>query len=300
LTYSEQATFSFWHRYHTEQYFDFCYVEVSPDGGSTWERLFDPYSGVSDGWERGEISLDDYVGLPAFTARFRLRTDVQVNSDGWYIDDVMISEPENNNLPPNPPAAFDPPNGGAVFTPSPTLIVANSFDPDGNRSLRYGFRVYTDTLFTELVASADGVSQGYENTEWTVAAQLPDGMYWWRAYAEDERDRSLLARPSAFEIAYGDVAVPDEVVLSRARPNPFAETTDFSFDLPSRSHVEMVVYDMRGRAVRTLIDGERGPGRSSASWDTRDHRGKRVANGQYFVRLSACKSIKHQEIVVLR
>ncbi len=55
----------------------------------------------------------------------------------------------------------------------------------------------------------------------------------------------------------------------------------------SGARVSLVVYDVQGRVVRTLVDGAESAGAKSISWDGRDHRGQRVASGMYFYRLES-------------
>ncbi|MGQ0720591.1 MAG: FlgD immunoglobulin-like domain containing protein [Candidatus Eiseniibacteriota bacterium] len=87
-------------------------------------------------------------------------------------------------------------------------------------------------------------------------------------------------------VAAGEVAVlPAEVQLEPGRPNPFGEGFRASFSLPARDRVRLDVYDVAGRRVRRLIDGERGAGRHEAVWDGRDESGRLVANGIYLLRL---------------
>ena len=50
-----------------------------------------PYSGFQGGWIKETIDLTPYVGESNVKIRFRLRTDVSIRDDGWYIDDVTVS-----------------------------------------------------------------------------------------------------------------------------------------------------------------------------------------------------------------
>ncbi len=83
---------SFWNRYSLESYHDYGWVEVSSDGGSHWKRLFF-VTGASYGrWLKEEIDLSEYAGFEILI-RFRITSDNNgVTNDGWYIDDVEISE----------------------------------------------------------------------------------------------------------------------------------------------------------------------------------------------------------------
>lgn len=73
--------------------------------------------------------------------------------------------------------------------------------------------------------------------------------------------------------------------LAPGRPNPFAAWTSIGFSLVEAGPVRMRVFDPAGRAVRTLVDGMRGPGAHAVSWDGRGDDGAAAASGVYFCRL---------------
>lgn len=75
--------------------------------------------------------------------------------------------------------------------------------------------------------------------------------------------------------------------LSQARPNPFTRGTDIRFTLAQPGAARLALYDVRGRLVRTLVNGTQGAGSHVVSWDGRDQRGLDVPSGVYFARLHA-------------
>lgn len=80
----------------------------------------------------------------------------------------------------------------------------------------------------------------------------------------------------------------DRFALHAAVPNPFNPQTTIAFDLPASGEVRLAVYDVAGRLVRRLVDGEvRSAGRHEEIWDGRDAGGRTVAAGTYFYRLEA-------------
>lgn len=87
--YSE-AGLSFWHRYDLETSFDFGYVEVTSNGGTSWVVL-NSFTGSSGGFQRVDVDLSRYDGAPSLQLRFRLQTDASIRKDGWYIDDVQLA-----------------------------------------------------------------------------------------------------------------------------------------------------------------------------------------------------------------
>jgi flagellar hook assembly protein FlgD len=61
----------------------------------------------------------------------------------------------------------------------------------------------------------------------------------------------------------------------------------FALDLSSERDVRLVVYDLRGARVRTLLKGFQPAGTARITWDGRDESGRPVANGVYLVRADA-------------
>jgi len=77
-------------------------------------------------------------------------------------------------------------------------------------------------------------------------------------------------------------AVPEDVALRFAGPNPFHGESRLSLRLPHAGRTRVSVFDVAGRRVRTLVDPDLGAGDHTPTWDARNARGTRVANGVYF------------------
>ena len=89
--------------------------------------------------------------------------------------------------------------------------------------------------------------------------------------------------------------------LSPPVPNPFNASAAFEFTVPSGGGlVTLTVYDLAGRAVRTLVSEPAGKGRHTAGWDGTDDDGRRVAGGVYFVTLEVPGGVVAQKAVLLR
>jgi hypothetical protein len=82
-------------------------------------------------------------------------------------------------------------------------------------------------------------------------------------------------------------ALPVAFRLNPSAPNPFVSSTTIAFDLPIDSPVDLRIYDITGRLVRTLESGAQPAGRHRADWSGLDDAGRRVSSGVYFVRMQA-------------
>jgi hypothetical protein len=88
--------------------------------------------------------------------------------------------------------------------------------------------------------------------------------------------------------------------LEHAVPNPFRGATELRYALPTRGLVRVAVYDVSGRQVAVLAEGDRDAGPHVARWDGRDRRGDWAAPGMYYVRLEFAGRTASQKIVRAR
>ncbi len=73
--------------------------------------------------------------------------------------------------------------------------------------------------------------------------------------------------------------------LEQNYPNPFNPATTISYKLERPSSVQLVVYDVAGRLVNTLVSEYQAEGNHSVRWTADDGRGRKLASGMYFARL---------------
>jgi flagellar hook assembly protein FlgD len=86
-------------------------------------------------------------------------------------------------------------------------------------------------------------------------------------------------------------------ILVTADINP---RTRIEYTVPRKSTVELAVYDVGGRRVRTLVEATLNAGQHLAVWDGTDGSGKEVPSGVYFYRLSVGGLEAKQRMVLLR
>jgi predicted glutamine amidotransferase len=76
--------------------------------------------------------------------------------------------------------------------------------------------------------------------------------------------------------------IPPSGMLAQNTPNPFNAATAIAYTVPSRSRVEIAVYDLLGRMIRTLVDAVQSPGRHVVHWNGAGADGCPCATGIYF------------------
>lgn len=76
--------------------------------------------------------------------------------------------------------------------------------------------------------------------------------------------------------------LPHLFKFSGGKPNPFVARTIITYSIPREVRVRLMVYDLTGRCVNTLVDGCKKPGRYTIIWQASDKSGKRLPPGIYF------------------
>ncbi|MGD8718449.1 MAG: T9SS type A sorting domain-containing protein [Candidatus Zixiibacteriota bacterium] len=124
----------------------------------------------------------------------------------------------------------------------------------------------------------------------------------------DRRARRVVAatdRLGKFVLGYGakkgstpPSGKPTVFSLHQNYPNPADTETVFAYSLPTNSHVELVVYDLSGRRVATVVDAPRGAGANNEAYALKDDSGRPLPAGVYLYRLTAGDSSATRKLVV--
>ena len=102
-----------------------------------------------------------------------------------------------------------------------------------------------------------------------------------------------------------DEPMPGKAALTRATtlkaaPNPFNPQTQILLQLPQSGHVDLAVFDVRGRLVRNLHRGALNTGNHQFPWDARTDQGNRLASGVYFLRGNVLGEVFHKRLILLK
>lgn len=92
---------------------------------------------------------------------------------------------------------------------------------------------------------------------------------------------------------------PLEFGLDQNYPNPFNAQTKISFSMPAASHVKLVVFNVLGQEVVTLLDQKMDANKHDVIWDGFSAQGSIVASGTYFYRLSIGDSFEETRQMTL-
>lgn len=90
------------------------------------------------------------------------------------------------------------------------------------------------------------------------------------------------------------------VRLEQNSPNPFNPQTEIKFTVPRDGHVDLAVYDLSGRRIRTLVSETVPEGDRSVSWDGRNDAGQMVPSGMYFYKYMTAGETTSRKMTLLK
>ena len=102
------------------------------------------------------------------------------------------------------------------------------------------------------------------------------------------------------QISIMDKTFPFTYKLHSAYPNPFNPITTLRYDLPEDALVNITIYNMMGRVVRTLIDGQQTAGYRSLQWNATNDAGQPVSAGLYLYTIQAGEFRQTKKMVLLK
>ena len=95
-------------------------------------------------------------------------------------------------------------------------------------------------------------------------------------------------------------ALPQEFSLSQNYPNPFNATTSIEFSLNKADDVTLSIYDILGRKINTLHDGQLQAGTHNIIWNGANRTGEPVSSGVYFYRLENSEGSQSKQMILLK
>ena len=127
----------------------------------------------------------------------------------------------------------------------------------------------------------------------------------------DAADDSVITESETFSIKIGFLAdielalkdllpIPTEYALYQNYPNPFNPVTRINYDIPFSGKVTLIIYNLLGREVTTLVNDLQQPGRYSLIWNGHDKDNRMVSSGLYFYHLSTPEYQKTKKMMLIK
>lgn len=148
------------------------------------------------------------------------------------------------------------------------VIGTGSFDIAPNEFVEVGFVLVAGKSESSLLASVEVAQDWWVTNIITSAPQLSDEM-------------------------------PKQYFLAQNYPNPFNPGTQIVYQLKSKEHVSLVIYNLLGQKIRTLIDETQTVGAVTVHWDGRNEVGHSVGSGIYIYRLQTESGFTQSKKMIL-
>ena len=217
------------------------------------------------------------------------------------------------NVYDNPPTNFYPVSPGSYEDSVLTDMVFQwsvSRDNDLGGTVKYTIYYSTDSTFYSNVfeASVDTDDSLLVSYRPNVPLERKT-KYFWKIVATDNDGNQTWASnsnkvPFVFTTIgyskYNDGSLPDAFLLYQNYPNPFNQQTVFKYSVPEIGPVDVVIYDVLGKRIKTLASGKQQPGTYEVIWDGTDAGGSPVPGGMYICRMSARNYHSHKKVLLMK
>ena len=300
------------------------YVLYGRHDGQTPAGAMPPGDRVFDGvsWPRTEV-IRNTTGDASFQEGLLRRESAEAlyagyDVEGFYTDEATLGDgypvgvwtsphdetfgayvARNSTSAPVLPVGNQAPGAPAVVAPLDNAVgvsvdvqlQVNVTDPDLDtlavtffgRPVEAGKAVYVNLGTVTGVASGGNAVMAWPGldplTEYEWYVDVADGVV--------VSTSSVWSFTTDYVSGVGDGAIPVRLETAGNFPNPFNPSTRIRFGLPSRGHVDITLFDVQGRAIRKLVDGDYQPGLHAVTWDGRDGAGQVAPSGTYFYRVDS-------------
>jgi PKD repeat protein len=149
--------------------------------------------------------------------------------------------------------------------------------------------------YTDMIEDMTENNATVATIEWTV--HVTDGI----DTVEAENAPFTISIDGSYAMnSFAETLIPEVFVLHQNYPNPFNPVTILRYDLPENSIVNITIYDMMGREVKTLVNQTQDAGYRSVVWDATNDYGKPVSAGIYLYQIQAGEYIQTKKMVLLK
>ena len=181
------------------------------------------------------------------------------------------------------------------------FIWNQTYDPDPLDEIHYQLVYATDWedsstyVFSELIQDT------------SITLELEDNaQYYWMVIALDTDDFIVGSNdntPNTMVVgtlSIDGADIPEVFALHQNYPNPFNPTTQIKYDLPEDALVNITIYDVMGRSIRSLVNNQQKAGYRSIQWNATNNLGEPVSAGMYIYMIQAGEFRQVRKMVLLK
>jgi hypothetical protein len=154
-----------------------------------------------------------------------------------------------------------------------------------------GMKIDYQSVFDEIYAAQSMLAA----MEWDVS--VSDGV---EEVMAENGPLTVGLNASDAVLSINEELLPEKFALHQNYPNPFNPITTLRYDLPEQATVNIIIYDMLGREVRTLVNTTQDAGFKSVIWNATNDYGKPVSAGVYLYKIQAGEFVQTRKMVLLK
>jgi photosystem II stability/assembly factor-like uncharacterized protein len=184
-------------------------------------------------------------------------------------------------------------DGGATWFTKPGQITGEIVSAASAKQIPGKFLFVTGKEVYKTDDSGDSYNLSYSQTDTLkfidVDAVKIGENYWITGYAVG--DSGTVAKYKELYLVVETEMIrniiPETFALKQNYPNPFNPSTRIEFSLPVAADVQLIIYNVLGQQVASLIDEQRSAGNHSVLWNANDSKGMKLSSGIYLYKLKA-------------
>jgi len=249
-----------------------------------------------------------YPGLAGHDVQivFEMGSDISVGATGFFVDDVQVRAIPRGcgNCTAAPqlsvtPAAVDLPTVPGNQTTCRTVAIHNT--GDAVLTVQSVTGCDTPPFSLDLSGTAATVAPGDSTTFQVCVTPTASGADSCQVTVQSDGGTQVVPVRYQIVTAVGDGALPRALSVAEPAPNPFNPRVVISFGLPRAASVNVAVYDLDGRRVRTLAHATPlAAGFHTLVWDGTTDRGSAAPSGVYFFRVRGAGEQRTVRAVLVR
>ena len=105
---------------------------------------------------------------------------------------------------------------------------------------------------------------------------------------------------SFLTVGSNNTTLPNSFELNQNYPNPFNPITTINYSINNNGNIKIVIFDMLGRQVRSLVNKNNRAGQHSVLWDGKNDAGKIVQSGQYYYNIEMDGVNKSRKMILIK
>ena len=128
----------------------------------------------------------------------------------------------------------------------------------------------------------------------------------WTVFATDGVDTTLsddiwnITLDASDVLSVDGEVLPTVFALHQNYPNPFNPTTQIRYDLPEDANVNITIYDIMGRSIRSLVNSQQTAGYHSIQWNATNNHGEPLSAGMYIYTIQAGEFSQTRKMILLK